>query len=309
MEHTPVMVEEVFRFLVNHPRGFYVDGTAGTGGHMEYLLERGGEEISLLGIDIDPEAIRRATARLSRYGRRVDLRVGNFADIDRFCEGRQVSGIFLDLGISSLQISDRERGFSYMSDGELDMRMGTQGRSVSEFIAGAEAGEIDRIICRYGEERKHRAITREIDRMRRSETFARTSQLREAVARAVPERKLIASLARTFQAFRIWANNELENLQEFLPRAVRVLRAGGRIVIISYHSLEDRIVKQFLKGEEKGCICPPDFPRCACGRLPTLKILAPKPVRPPESEIEKNVRSRSAKLRAAERNQNEYIPR
>jgi 16S rRNA (cytosine1402-N4)-methyltransferase len=301
VDHTPVMVDSVFRYLITDPHGFYIDGTTGLGGHIEYLLKRSGGELQILGIDIDPKILEVASSRLKKFGDRVELRVGNFKNIDKFCKGRRVSGVLLDLGLSAFHIFDKERGFSYMHDGNLDMKMGVEGRSVSEFVASADRREIDRVIAEFGEERRHRSIAREIVRMRRSMAFSRTSQLRKAVARVVPERDLLGALARTFQAFRIWANNELENLRIFLPRAVDVLVPGGRMVVISYHSLEDRIVKHFFKQEEKGCICPPDLPRCVCGRVPTLKILTRKPVRPSKNELKENVRSRSAKLRAVVR--------
>jgi 16S rRNA (cytosine1402-N4)-methyltransferase len=299
--HTPVLVDEVVRFLMTGREGKYIDGTLGTGGHSEAILEAGGENVGLVGIDRDPKALEAAGTRLGRFGGRVRLVQGNFQDISNYAGDEKYEGVLLDLGLSSLQIADRGRGFSYLEDGPLDMAMGPGSGDVGRFIEEAEERDLARTIREYGEERRSRAVAREIVRERAAGRIERTARLRAAVERAVPAREVISSLARVFQALRIWANKELEALAAVLPAALELCAPGGRMVLISYHSLEDRIVKRFFRAEEKGCICPPDLPRCACGRDPRLRILTRRPVVPGEKEISENPRARSARLRAAER--------
>jgi 16S rRNA (cytosine1402-N4)-methyltransferase len=295
------MVDSVMKYLMTGREGTYIDGTVGTGGHARAILERGGEKVRLIGMDRDPKAISEAAARLAGFGDRASLIQCNFKDIDGHAKIDDCEGILLDLGISSLQIADRERGFSYMEDGPLDMAMGGDGRSLGRLLATTDEKQLGGIIREYGEEKRSRAIAREIVRECSGGAIGGTSTLREIISRIVPSRELIPSLARVFQSLRIWVNEELDALEEILPKAVELLRSGGRLVIISYHSLEDRIVKNFFRKEEKGCICPPDFPECACGLSPTLRILTKRPVVPGAGEIEVNPRSRSARLRAAER--------
>jgi 16S rRNA (cytosine1402-N4)-methyltransferase len=299
--HTPVLVDEVVRFLMTGREGMYIDGTVGTGGHAEAILEAGGEGVRLLGIDRDPRALTMASDRLDRFGGRVRLVQGNFSDISRHSGRDRFQGILLDLGISSLQIADRERGFSYLEDGPVDMSMGPDGGDVGRLLDEASEKELAGIFRRFGEERRSKAIAREIVAERSHGSIESISRLTAAVERAVPRSSRISTLARVFQALRIWANRELEELSAFLPAALDLCVKGGRLVLISYHSLEDRIVKNFFRNEEKGCICPADFPRCLCGRKPTLKILTKRPVVPGDEEISNNPRARSAKLRAAER--------
>ncbi len=301
MIHTPVLVDEVVRFLMTGREGTYIDGTVGTGGHAEAILEAGGEKVRLVGIDRDPRALAIAADRLDRFGDRVRLVQGDFSRITKHVAGGKCEGVLLDLGISSLQIDDRERGFSYMADGPLDMAMGPGGGDVAHLIDTASQKTLSRIIRRYGEERRSGAIAREIVRERSSGRIERTGRLRKAIERAVPARDVVSTLARVFQAMRIWANEELEQLEAFLPAALELCVPGGRMVLISYHSLEDRIVKRFFRTEEKGCTCPPEFPQCVCGKEPRLRILTRRPVLPGEIEISENPRARSAKLRAAER--------
>lgn len=281
--------------------GLYIDGTVGTGGHAERILAAGGPGVRLLGIDRDPQALFEAARRLGRFGERVRLVEGNFSDLERHAGGSTCAGVLLDLGISSLQIADRGRGFSYLDDGPLDMAMGRDGASVADLLAAADRDGIAAILREFGEERRSRRIAAEIVREREHGRIERTARLRAAVERSVPGADTVAALARVFQALRIWANRELEALRAFLPQAVRLCVPGGRIVVISYHSLEDRIVKRFFRREEKGCDCPPDFPECACGGTPTLRVLTRRPVRPDADEVASNPRSRSARLRAAER--------
>lgn len=295
------MVDPVCRILLARPAPLIVDATVGTGGHALSLLERGGENVRIIGIDRDPKALAAAAKRLAPFGERVELICGNFRELKKLLKNRECDCILADLGISSLQISDSERGFSYLTDGPLDMSMGGDGRSVLNLIATVEEREIARIVRIYGEERRYRAVARAIVRAREKHTVTRSSQLREIVEKAVPSKGRIASLSRVFQAFRVWANEELDGLGDFLPQALESVTAGGRIAMISYHSLEDRIVKRFFRQEEKGCTCPSDFPECVCGRKPRLKLLTRRPGRPTEEEIRENPRARSARFRAAER--------
>jgi 16S rRNA (cytosine1402-N4)-methyltransferase len=299
--HTPVLVDEVVRFLMTGREGTYIDGTVGTGGHAEAILETGGEGIELIGIDRDPRALAAAAERLERFGDRVRLVRGNFSDISKHLDGQKCEGALLDLGISSLQIADGDRGFSYLADGPLDMAMGPDDGNVQALLDTVSERELAGIIRKYGEERRSRAIAREIVRERSGGSIERTARLRAAIERVVPARNAVSTLARVFQALRIWANRELEALTAFLPEALELCTPGGRLVLISYHSLEDRIVKRFFQAEEKGCTCPSDFPECVCGKEPRLKVLTRRPVVAGEEEVSENPRARSARLRAAER--------
>lgn len=301
VRHTPVLADAVTSLLVAKAPGFYVDATVGTGGHAEHLMEAGGEGLRVLGIDRDGSSLEAAGERLSRFHGRISFACGNFRNIYRILEGQKCDGFLLDLGLSSFQLADTSRGFSYLRDGPLDMAMGKDGLSVLELLSSAREREIAALLRKYGEERRARAIAGEIVHTRDADGMTRTAQLRAAVERCVPARDAVASLSRVFQALRIWANDELESLREFLPKALDMLNTGGRIVVISYHSLEDRIVKNFFKLESRGCKCPPDFPECRCGGLVRLKVLTRRPLRPSREEIESNSRARSAKLRAAER--------
>lgn len=301
VRHIPVLAEKAVELLVARKSGLFVDGTVGTGGHTELILEAAGPSAEVLGIDRDAGALEETRARLDVFGERVKLVCANFRDIARLLGGRKADGFLLDLGVSTYQLSDAKRGFSYMANGPLDMAMGRDGLSVGEFISSSEEREIADVLREYGEERRARAIAREIVRLRDSRGMETTLQLREAVAKVAPPRDVNGTLSRVFQAFRVWANGELESLSEFLPAAVEHANPGGRIIVISYHSLEDRIVKRFFRQEALGCICPKDFPECRCGRLPRLTVLTRSAARPSPEEIERNSRSRSAKLRAAER--------
>ena len=301
MIHTPVLVDEVVRFLMTGREGTYIDGTVGTGGHAEAILEAGGEGVELIGIDRDPRALAAAAERLERFGDRVRLVRGNFSDISKHLGGERCEGALLDLGISSLQIADGDRGFSYLADGPLNMAMGPDDGDVQDLLDTVSERELTGIIREYGEERRSRAIAREIVRERVKGRIERTARLRTVIERVAPAKDTISTLARVFQALRIWANRELEALTVFLPSALELCAPGGRLVLISYHSLEDRIVKRFFQAEEKGCTCPSDFPECACGKQPRVRVLTRRPVVSGEEEISGNPRARSARLRAAER--------
>lgn len=301
MFHTPVMADVVTSFLLTEAGSLYVDATAGTGGHTEKLLSAGGDRITVFGIDRDRSALEVARSRLAPFGTRVSLIHGNFRDVRELVGNRGCDGFMLDLGLSSFQLDDAERGFSYMKDGPLDMAMGEDGRSVRELLATASVEEIGRILKEFGEVKRNRAVARAVVRERERRRIERTHELRGVVEGVIPRRGSLAALSRVFQAFRIWANEELENLKAVLPQAVDLLRPGGRLVVISYHSLEDRIVKHFFRQEERGCICPSDVPECRCRRVQRLVVLTRRPVRPSAEEVAANPRARSARLRAAEK--------
>lgn len=300
MFHQPVMKREVLDYLVKDPEGLYVDCTLGTGGHALEILRRN-RKVNLIGVDRDEAALEIARERLKSFAPRVEFFLGNFREPERYLGERRCSGFLLDLGISSFQLSDERRGFSYMKDGPLDMSMGSGSRSVVKFITSADTRMIKDVLKEFGEVRTPGRIARSIIETRDRQKIERTFQLRDIVAGVVPPHRLYGTLSRVFQALRIWANDETGSLDDFLKSSLRHLKSGGRIVIISYHSLEDRLVKRFFRSKAKGCICPPDFPVCTCGKKPELRIITRRPVTPGREEIEENSRARSAKLRAAER--------
>jgi 16S rRNA (cytosine1402-N4)-methyltransferase len=271
------MVDDVIRFLGG--RGTVIDMTLGAGGHAEALLESGVER--LIGVDRDPEAVHMARDRLARFGARFSAVVTRFSQVP--AENR-VDGVLYDLGVSSMQLDRPERGFSYRAEGPLDMRMGLDGPSAMELVNSAPEQELARVIYEFGEERRSRQVAAAIVRARSRSPIATTDELARIVAGAVGGRRGGPHPARrTFQALRIAVNGELEELADSLPRAVDVLAPGGRLIVIAYHSLEDRIVKRYLLGE------------------PNLQVLTKKPLRPSAAEAGRNPRSRSARLRAAER--------
>jgi 16S rRNA (cytosine1402-N4)-methyltransferase len=275
--HQPVMVDDVIRLLGG--RGTVIDMTLGAGGHAEALLESGVER--LIGVDRDPEAVEIARDRLARFGARFSAVVTRFSQMP--AENR-VDGVLYDLGVSSMQLDRPERGFSYRAAGPLDMRMGLEGPSAMDLVNSAAEEELARVIFELGEERRSRRVAAAIVRARSRSPIATTDELARIVAGAVGGRRGGPHPARrTFQALRIAVNRELEELADSLPRAVDVLAPGGRVVVIAYHSLEDRIVKRYLLGE------------------PDLQVLTKKPLRPSALEARRNPRSRSARLRAAER--------
>lgn len=299
-KHIPVLAEEATRFLLTDPNGRYIDATLGTGGHTLRLIDAG-RSLSVTGLDRDIRALEEARRKLAHCADRITFVHGNFRQIGDLASKPPYDGILADLGISSLQLSDTERGFSYLADGPLDMSMGGEGRAIQRLISEGSERDIGAVLRDFGEERRYRAVAREIVRERARGPIGGTRHLRRVVERALPARGRMSSLSRIFQAFRIWSNEELESLAEFLPRSLDLLKPGGRLVVISYHSLEDRIVKRFLREEEKGCVCPREFPECRCGRMSRVRIMTRRPVRPSRQEIAENPRARSARLRAAER--------
>ncbi len=302
--HTPVLLSQVLGYLRPQSKGLYIDATFGLGGHAREILASSAPDGRLLGIDRDREALQRGGQRLGRYAGRFELRHGNFAEVRTIAGGRRFEpcdGILADLGVSSFQLEQAERGFSFQRFGPLDMRMDTaSGLTAAEVVNRYPEAELAALIYKYGEEPRSRRIARAIVRARPLED---TLSLADVVSRAVRtgRRTKIHPATRTFQALRIFVNDELDALRKFITSAIELLRAGGRLVIISFHSLEDRIVKGSLGSMAGGCTCPPRLPRCVCGRKKLVKLVARKPVSPTESEKVKNPRSRSAKLRVAER--------
>ena len=306
--HIPVMIREVIASLRCRAGAVYVDGTVGGGGHAEAILRSTAPDGLLIGIDTDQEAIEEAGKRLAPYKNRTILVKGNFADMDTILTGMDIGkadGILLDLGVSSHQLDTAYRGFSFTLDAPLDMRMDrSRGSSAYDLIHTLSEEGLERIIRKYGEERMARRIARSIVENRNFTPIRTTADLAAVVVRALPHaagRQRIHPATRTFQALRIAVNDELTGLHRAIVGGMERLRPGGRFSVISFHSLEDRIVKSAFRIGEKGCICPPDLPICACGRKPTLKVVTRKPIIPGEAEISNNPRSRSAKLRTAER--------
>jgi len=299
--HVPVLLDEVVRILAPERGGFFVDATLGAGGHAEALLERG-PRIRVLGLDRDPEGLAAARERLARFGNRVAIREANFGDLDRVLDGSPpADGILADLGVSSMQLDRAERGFSFRRDGPLDMRMGAEGRSAADIVAHASVGELTRIFRDFGEERMAGKIARGIVAERARRPITTTRHLARVVAEQKGGREKIDPATRVFQALRIEVNEELLALARFLAAAAARLNAGGRVAVISYHSLEDRIVKDAFRRDSGVCLCPPRLPACVCGARKALEVLTRRPIRPSEAEVARNPRSRSARLRAAER--------
>lgn len=281
--------------------GFFVDATVGAGGHAAALLEAG-PGIELLGLDRDPDALALARARLAPFGERVRLAQLNFGDLGAALEGHPApDGILADLGVSSMQLEEPGRGFSFRRDGPLDMRMSRSGRSAADVVATYSADELSRIFFEYGEEWMAVKIARAILEERSREPITSTRQLARIVARTKGDREKIDPATRVFQALRIEVNEELQSLSRFLAAAVEKLNAGGRLAVVSYHSLEDRMVKETFRRESGVCFCAPKLPVCVCGARKALAVLTRKPIRPSEAEVHRNPRSRSARLRVAEK--------
>lgn len=306
--HEPVLVKEAVQDLLTRPDGVYVDGTCGSGGHSVAIGERLAAGGRLICLDRDPDAIRQCRARLSFLGSRVSVIRANFAHIDAVLEEEhvdRVSGMLLDLGLSTTQLDHSGRGFSFRRDEPLDMRMDPlHGRPARDWVNTLSERELERIFREYGEERRARAIARAIGRARRVEPFTNALQLADLIRSVVPRIHGPGAkdpATRSFQALRIAVNRELENLQAFLEMIPSRISRGGRLVIIAYHSLEDRRIKQAFRAWEKGCTCPPDFPVCICGKAPLFRPLRRRALKPTERERGENPRARSAVLRAAER--------
>jgi 16S rRNA (cytosine1402-N4)-methyltransferase len=303
-EHLPVLTDRVVGLLAPAGPGLLVDATVGLGGHAEALL-RAEPEFQLVGLDRDPQALTRAGERLQPFGDRVQLVEETFDRLPlvlrRLGLGAPVA-VLADIGCSSLQLDSAERGFSFASDGPLDMRMGGTGPTAADLLERAEWEELVRILRDYGEERRARAVARAIVRRREQDPLRTTAQLSRLVQDVIGGReRRIHPATRTFQALRIAVNDELGQLERFLEPAIRSLKTGGRIAVISFHSLEDRIVKHTLRRLAGRCTCPPDFPVCRCNPQRVVEVLTRSPVRPDEEEIGRNPRARSARLRAAQK--------
>lgn len=308
MPHIPVMREEVLEGLRCRPGGLYVDCTLGSAGHAEAILEASGPDGRLLGIDQDREALDRSRERLRRFGERALLKKGNFDHLPELLAESGIGradGMLFDLGVSSEQLDEPERGFSFRGEGPLDMRMDREaGLRAEALVNELEEPALCDLLRRLGEERWAKRIARDIVRIRGTRRITRSDELGEIVYRAIPRRAHPSNIhpaTRTFMALRIAVNRELEILKKAVADAVEVLKPGGRLCILSYHSLEDRTVKQAFLDLEKVCTCPPDFPACVCGRTPLLHRINRRPIRPRPGEVFENPKSRSAKLRIGER--------
>lgn len=306
--HKSVMPDEAVENLVVARDGIYVDATLGLGGHSRSILDYTEGRCRVIGLDVDESAIDIAAETLSTYNGRVIIRNSNFSDIDRVLNElniESVNGIIADLGMSTYQIESSERGFSFSRDEPLDMRMDARLRFTAyDLVNEMSSDEIARVIRRYGEEKWARRIAQRIVSKRADKPISTSGELASLISEAIPRKfhpRKIHPATRSFQALRIAVNNELENIQEFINKSVMLLNEGGRLVIISFHSLEDRIVKNAFQRLSSPCVCPPDMPRCGCGKKSVLKVLTRSPIVPGSEEIMDNPRSRSAKMRVAER--------
>ena len=306
-EHVPVLFNEVMDALSIKPGGIYVDGTVGGGGHSSGICERLGADGMLIAVDRDREALAAAEERLSGYGCRKSFIHANYSDTEAIAEaaGGKVQGILLDLGVSSYQLDNPERGFSYMHDAPLDMRMDDSDRSTAyDIVNGYSREDLTRIIRDYGEERWASRIAEFIVRDRAEAPIETTGRLTEIIKAAIPAKARRTGphpAKRTFQAIRIEVNDELGHLREAMEKLPDLLESGGRIAVITFHSLEDRIVKTEFERRLDPCICPKEFPVCVCGRVADVKRVTRKPVTASEEELDINPRARSAKLRVLEK--------
>jgi len=308
--HLPVLAEEVMSMLAPAPGSLQIDATVGGGGHTERILEATDPDGRLLGLDADGAAIARVDRRLrTRFADRLVLRRANFRELAVVAPDAgfgAVDGALFDLGLSGYQLADAERGFGIRTGGPLDMRFDTaRGVPAAELLATLDTAELTALFRRFGEEPQAARIARAIVAARKGAPVATAEELADLVARVAPGnprgRRRIHPATRVFQALRIAVNEELDALQDGLAAAVDLLRPGGRLVVLSYHSLEDRIVKRFINAERRGCTCPPELPVCVCGRNPRLRLLTRPSLTPTAAEIAANPRARSARLRAAER--------
>ncbi len=305
--HRSVLLDECIEGLAIQPNGIYVDGTAGGGGHSSEIASHLTDG-RLIAIDQDETAVAAASERLARFGERATVVRNNFCELDTVCRELSIDGIdglLLDLGVSSYQLDTPERGFSYNADAPLDMRMDKRkSLSAYEVVNEYSEAELKKILFEYGEERYSAAIAAAIVRERQKHPIESTAQLSDIIKYSIPPAAREGGhhpAKRSFQAIRIEVNRELDVIEPAIRDAVRLLRSGGRIAIITFHSLEDRIVKQTFADLARGCDCPKDFPICVCGRKPVVKLISKKPILPSAQELEENPRSRSAKLRIAEK--------
>lgn len=305
-DHIPVMADEVVSYLATELNGAYLDLTSGLGGHLLALSKKLKPEARLYGVDRDLEAIAEAKRRLAKVEQFEKIYHASYSEIGSIVnefKDKKFNGILLDLGLSSFQLDDESRGFTFMQDGPLDMRFDQAGggETAKDIVNSWEEEDLRNIFFKYGEERQAKKIASAIVRERQKQMIERTSQLKEIVKSSVYNKFLNKSLARIFQALRIAVNSELERLESVLLVLPDFLISGGRLAVISFHSLEDRIIKNFFREEVKSCICPPRLPQCVCNKVSRLKILTKKALVPSAAELEINSRAKSAKLRVAER--------
>ena len=305
-QHIPVLYEEILEYVQPRPGGSYIDGTLGAGGHAAGLLRASAPDGRVLGIDRDEEAIAFARERLAEFGRRITFVKATFAQMDEIAPQHDfaaVDAVLLDLGLSSRQLSDVERGFSFQGDGPLDMRFDrSYGQTASDLVNHLSEDDIARLLRSYGEVRRSRKFARAIVDARPLRSTRELAAVIEAEARgARRQRGRTHPATRVFQAFRIAVNEELETLAAGLRAALKLLKLGGRLAVISFHSLEDRLVKQFFREQSLECTCPPEQPICTCNTEPVLRLVTRKAVKPKELEVSRNPRSRSARLRVAEK--------
>lgn len=302
--HTPVLLKESCEYLITNPSGTYFDATLGFGGHTAEFLAKLESQAILIASDVDEAAFSHSQARFAGDAR-VRLYRFNFSKIDIMAKLEMVNGfdgIFADLGVSSYQLDEPEEGFSFKLNAKLDLRLDkTLPETAADVLNTYSAADLSDIFFRYGEERNARKIAAVIVERRSTKKFVVASDLEEIVVRLTPPNFVRKTMTRVFQALRIHLNSELEVLREFLQKAITMLKPGGRLAILTYHSLEDRIVKEVMKYESLSCICPPGFPVCTCGKIQTVKILTRKGIEPSESEIAQNYRARSARLRVAQK--------
>jgi len=302
VKHIPVLLDETIEGLAIRPGGRYVDGTLGGGGHAQAILEASAPDGQLLGLDADPDAIERCHKRLKDYAHRATLVQANFSEMSNVATlsgFERMDGALLDLGLSSQQLGTAKRGFSFQLDGPLDMRFGSQGQPAVEMLNELPEQELAHIIWYYGEEHRSRRIAKEIVKHR---PIDNTLKLADTVVNAVGSRGRLHPATKTFMALRIATNRELDVLEAVLPQILSLLAEGsGRMAVISYHSLEDRLVKQWMLRESRDCVCPEELLECRCDHKATLRLVTRKPIRPSDEETRRNPRSRSARLRLAEK--------
>ena len=302
--HTPVLLKESIDFLITKTSGIYFEGTLGFGGHTEEILNRLNNKGIIISTDVDVEAFKYCKEKFKDVNN-VRLYNLNFSLVDVITKIESLEffdGILVDLGVSSFQLDNAAAGFSYSTKTKLDLRLDKNLRkTAADFINTESEEKIANVVFEFGEERNSRKIARKILEARQIKKFETTEELKAIISSVTNPKYLTKTLSRVFQALRVFINDELDTLKIFLENSIPLLKKGGRLVVISYHSLEDRIVKEFFNNESRGCICPPEAPICTCGRVKRLKILTKKPVSPSESEIKNNKRARSAKLRVAER--------
>ena len=308
--HLPVLVDEVIQILAPAPGSLQIDATLGGGGHTERILEAANPDGRLLGLDADAAAIARVEARLRpRFGARLVLRQANFRELETVAPAAGfdlVDGCLFDLGLSSFQLADAARGFGFRAGGPLDMRFDpSRGVPAAALLATLDVNELAALFRRYGEEPKASRVARAVIDARRVGPITSAEELAALIERVLPpnprQPRRTHPATRVFQALRIAVNEELDALEAGLHAAIDLLRPGGRLVVLSYHSLEDRIVKRFIQSERRGCVCRPEIPVCVCGRNPRLRLITHPSLTPTAAEITANPRARSARLRAAER--------